>query len=234
MDELFLAHFFPVYFYEIMQDAIRLKIIIVLFLLFKINIACAQGTVFHTISKWGKEPGSSVDTRLTNSGPASIDSVTNRYQIMQPIRVNNKDTGSTNIAMRSQKIPFSYPLGTFKITSHFGYRVHPVTGNNRVHSGVDLQASYEPVFAVFPGVIEETGRGGKEGYYMIVKHSKNIKTVYCHLSKMMLRKGDLVRAGQVIAISGNTGQSTGPHLHFAVRFKEAYIDPVKVFDIFQD
>lgn len=234
MNELFLVYSFQFYFYEIMQGTIRLKIIILLFLLFKINTIFSQSTVFNTIRKWEKAINPSIDTVPVNTVSLIKPSADNHSpQTIGSITMNRQEKMLNNFKT-IEKILFSYPLKKLMITSHFGYRIHPVTGNNKFHNGIDLKAFYEPVFAVFSGSIEQAGWGEKEGYYVIVKHAENVQTIYCHLAKTRLQKNESVQAGQVIGISGNTGQSTGPHLHFAVRFKEAYIDPVKVFDIFQD
>ena len=211
-----------------MQGTIRLKIIILLFLLFKINTIFSQSTVFNTIRKWEKVTNSSVVAI-----PVKTDSLVNfsadnhSSETIVSITTNKHEKRLKNFKPL-EKIPFSYPLKKLVITSHFGYRIHPVTGNNKFHNGIDLKAFYEPVFAVFSGSIEQVGWGEKEGYYVIVKHAENVQTIYCHLAKTRLQKNESVQAGQVIGISGNTGQSTGPHLHFAVKFKGRYLDPMQV------
>ncbi len=228
MNELFLVYSFQFYFYEIMQGTIRLKIIILLFLLFKINTIFSQSTVFNTIRKWEKAINPSIDTVPVNTVSLINNSADNHSpQTIGSITMNRQEKMLNNFKT-IEKIPFSYPLKKLMITSHFGYRVHPVTGNNKFHNGIDLKAFYEPVFAVFSGSIEQVGWGEKEGYYVIVKHAENVQTIYCHLAKTRLQKNESVQAGQVIGISGNTGQSTGPHLHFAVKFKERYLDPMQV------
>ena len=113
---------------------------------------------------------------------------------------------------------FRYPLRRIHVTSTFGWRRHPVTGKKSFHNGVDYRARMgEPVFAVYNGVVVETGYGKYSGKFVVLKHPGGIKTYYLHLSKILVRKGWHVKAGQVIAKSGATGRVNGPHLHFGIR-----------------
>ncbi|MFT4094197.1 MAG: M23 family metallopeptidase [Niabella sp.] len=82
---------------------------------------------------------------------------------------------------------------------------------------MDLKAYYEPVYAVADAVVKFAGWGNAEGYYIILNHG-NAETVYCHLSRLNVTAGEIVNGGQVIGITGNTGRSTGPHLHWGVRY----------------
>ena len=113
---------------------------------------------------------------------------------------------------------FRYPLRRIHVTSTFGWRRHPVTGKKSFHNGVDYRARVgEPVFAVYNGVVVQTGYSKYNGKYVVLKHPGGIKTYYLHLSKILVRKGWHVKAGQVIAKTGATGRVNGPHLHFGIR-----------------
>ncbi|MPS73099.1 MAG: M23 family metallopeptidase [Chryseobacterium sp.] len=114
------------------------------------------------------------------------------------------------------------------VTSPYGKRIHPLFGTARMHSGIDLKAYYENVYAVMDGIVTETGwdpRGG--GHFIKVKHYNYFETAYLHLSEIYYKAGEFVKAGFVIAKSGNTGNSTGAHLHFAVRENGKHINPVR-------
>ena len=114
------------------------------------------------------------------------------------------------------------------VTSHYGYR--PKFG--RTHKGVDLRAAIgDTVYSAFSGRIRLTRyeRGGY-GFYVIVRHENGLETVYGHLSRFLVKPNQYVRAGQPIALSGNTGRSTGPHLHFETRFMGYAINPEAIFD----
>ncbi len=112
---------------------------------------------------------------------------------------------------------FRYPLRRIHVTSTFGWRRHPVTGKRSFHNGVDYRARVgEPVFAVYNGVVLKTGYSKNNGKFIVLKHPGGIKTYYLHLSRILVRKGWHVKAGQIIARTGATGRVNGPHLHFSI------------------
>ncbi|OAV71060.1 Murein hydrolase activator NlpD precursor [Bacteroidales bacterium Barb6] len=122
---------------------------------------------------------------------------------------------------------FVLPLtGTFKVTSKYGRR------GRRMHSGTDLSIpTGDTVRAAFDGRvrIRDFERRGY-GNYLVIRHPNGLETVYGHLSKLMVNEDDIVRAGDPIALSGNTGRSTGSHLHFETRFLGLALDPQALFD----
>lgn len=112
------------------------------------------------------------------------------------------------------------------ITSSYGTRTHPIFGTKKMHNGIDLQANYENVYTIMDGIVTAAGwdpKGG--GNYMKVKHFNRFETSYLHLSEMYYRPGEKVSAGFIIGKSGNSGISTGPHLHFAVKEFGQSINP---------
>lgn len=122
----------------------------------------------------------------------------------------------------------SMPIdGKMNITSGFGSRVHPVLGYAKMHFGIDIAAAYQKVRSVLDGTVTEVGYDSASGNFMKVRHSDKYETSYSHLSEMYYRTGDKVKAGYIIAKSGNTGRSTGPHLHFAVKENGQFINPLK-------
>lgn len=116
-----------------------------------------------------------------------------------------------------------------KLTSFFGYRKHPIFGYTQFHGGIDISLHYQPVMAARDGVVHYAGYMGGYGLAIILNHGKDYKTLYAHLSKINVRQGQFVKAGTKIAISGNTGFSTGPHLHFEVLYKGTPVNPLKFF-----
>ena len=113
------------------------------------------------------------------------------------------------------------------ITSPFGSRKHPIFGMEKMHNGADLKANYEKVYSVMDGVVTASGWDSKGGGNFIkIKHSDSFVTSYLHLSEIYYRVGELVKAGFIIAKSGNSGNSTGPHLHFSVSENGNYINPI--------
>ena len=112
------------------------------------------------------------------------------------------------------------------ITSPYGTRMHPIFGASKFHNGIDLAANSENVYSVLDGIVTETGwdnNGG--GNYIKVNHFNRFETAYLHLSEIYYRVGEFVKAGFIIAKSGSSGNSTGPHLHFSVKEFGQSINP---------
>ena len=105
------------------------------------------------------------------------------------------------------------------ITSIFGWRVHPISGNYRIHSGTDLGADQgTPVIAVTDGRVASADYLGGYGLAVILRHENNTQeSFYAHLSQILVQPGEEVTQGTVIGLVGSTGNSTGPHLHFEWR-----------------
>ncbi len=113
------------------------------------------------------------------------------------------------------------------VTSEFGYRRDPFTGERRGHSGMDLAVpTGTSVRAALPGTVTvSTYNRGGYGYYVMIDHGNGLSTLYGHNSQLLARVGQTVEAGDVIALSGSTGRSTGPHLHFEVRINGERTNP---------
>lgn len=126
---------------------------------------------------------------------------------------------------------FIWPTTSTYITSPFGFRIHPVTGAYTGHTGVDIGVGMgSPVYAAASGTVIVAGRYGGYGYAVVIDHGSGISTLYGHNSSVSVSVGQNVKQGQVVASSGSTGISTGPHLHFEVRVNGAYVDPMSYFN----
>jgi murein DD-endopeptidase MepM/ murein hydrolase activator NlpD len=112
-----------------------------------------------------------------------------------------------------------------RITSRFGYRRHPIRGYRHLHSGMDIGVAYKSVRAARDGQVMFAGYLGSYGKAVIIRHEGGFKTLYAHLSKTHVRPGQFVKAGGRIATSGNTGSSTGAHLHFEVIKNNRAVNP---------
>ena len=124
----------------------------------------------------------------------------------------------------------TWPLpGFYTITSPFGMRFHPILKQNRLHTGVDI-AGYNcngsKVVAAADGVVLVSKYNSAYGNYIVIDHGGGITTLYGHSSKLEVKVGDKVKAGQEIMKVGTTGYSTGPHLHFEVRENGNYVNPL--------
>lgn len=125
----------------------------------------------------------------------------------------------------SGKGPLLVPVNA-PITSEFGWRVHPVLGTERFHSGMDFGADYgTPIVAAGPGIVILADWYGGYGNAVIIDHGNGISTLYGHGSELLVQSGQAVTLGQPIATVGSTGLSTGPHLHFEVRQEGEPVDP---------
>lgn len=123
-----------------------------------------------------------------------------------------------------QYLNMAFPLKRIQINSEFGMRRHPVTHKYCMHNGVDLQARYEPVFSMLTGKVVSVAYNKRSGKYVTIQTGE-YSICYCHLSNIVVKRGDYVIAGEVIAMSGNTGMSTGPHLHLTIKKNGKVIDP---------
>ena len=125
---------------------------------------------------------------------------------------------------------FHMPTAPTYVTSPYGYRRR----FRRMHKGVDLKVQIgDTIYAAFDGRVRLTKFEGRRigyGYYVVVRHTNDLETVYGHLSKFLVEPGAYVKAGDPIALGGNTGRSTGPHLHFETRYMGYAINPMAIFD----
>ncbi len=125
-------------------------------------------------------------------------------------------------------IPSGSPVEYNGITSKFGYRIHPTLNKKEYHPGTDLKAQMDtPVYATADGLVEWAGMHKSSGYgkLIILEHVYGFKTYFGHLNKVMIKSGQFVKKGQLIAYSGNTGLSNGPHLHYEIRFIHRVLNP---------
>lgn len=128
----------------------------------------------------------------------------------------------------------SIPVGlphNGRITSRYGYRRNPFTNRGReLHSGVDFKGRVgQPVKVTANGRVSYAGYMGNYGYVVMVKHSDGYETRYAHLSKLRVKKGDYIQVGETVGLLGNTGRSTGPHLHYEILLRGKKINPQNYF-----
>ncbi|GAD80780.1 M23 family metallopeptidase [Vibrio ezurae] len=136
-------------------------------------------------------------------------------------------TSSVRLNMLNN-IPNGSPVGDVRVSSHYGYRIHPKTGKKTLHRGIDYAVNTgAPVYASADGVVEVVRPSNVgSGNFLKLQHSYGFSSSYSHLQKFKVKAGDFVEKGQLIAYSGNTGFSTGPHLHYEIRFVGRALDPL--------
>lgn len=126
---------------------------------------------------------------------------------------------------------WTWPVpGVYHLTSGFGPRIDPVEGIDGFHYGLDIGASAgTPIVAAKPGIVIVAGPWGDYGNAVAIKHDDGTSTRYGHMSRVAVRRGQQVNAGDVIGYVGSTGKSTGSHLHFEVRVGDEAVDPLRFF-----
>ena len=123
--------------------------------------------------------------------------------------------------------------GTYRISSTFGRRTDPITGRSASHEGVDFACKTgNPIYATADGVVESV----KTEYFgygknVIINHGFGYKTRYAHMDEISVREGDRIVRGKYIGTAGNTGKSTGPHLHYEVLYRNAHVNPYNYYDL---
>ncbi|AWG43112.1 M23 family peptidase [Candidatus Borreliella tachyglossi] len=124
---------------------------------------------------------------------------------------------------------FIFPLKRFIVSSDFGLRADPFTGRESFHTGIDLAAPMDSlVFCTSYGVVIVVDYNDIYGNFVVVEHKNNIKSLYGHLNSYIVSKGDVLRTGDIIGRVGQTGRSTGPHLHFEILKKDTPTNPIKI------
>ena len=114
----------------------------------------------------------------------------------------------------------------WRVASGYGFRIHPISGKRSLHNGVDLAMPIgTEVRSAQTGTVTVSSEDDINGQYIIIDHGHGVKTSYCHLSERMVERGDALERDQTIGLSGNTGRSTGPHLHFVLRVGGDSVDP---------
>ena len=120
-----------------------------------------------------------------------------------------------------------FPVDEGTLTSRFGMRHHPILRRAKMHAGIDFGArSGTPVLAAAPGVVTKAGRMGAYGNIVIIDHGNGLTTRYAHLRRFKVRRGAVVKAGDLIGQVGATGRVTGAHLHFEARQNERPVNPL--------
>lgn len=126
------------------------------------------------------------------------------------------------------QIPSGSPLKKTAVTAKFGFRTHPVYKKRKMHNGIDFRAAIgTPIYATADGIVEFAGRKKSSGFgkLIVLQHNYGFKTYYAHLDKVKVKSRSFVSKGQLIGYTGNSGISTGPHLHYEVHHLYKRLDP---------
>lgn len=143
-------------------------------------------------------------------------------EIEDEIIKRSRNTGSYEGGQMQWPVP-----GYSRISSPFGYRIHPILKVKKLHTGIDIPADTgTPIVAAAAGTVIYAGTLGGYGKTVMVDHNGGIVTLYAHNSQILVKEGQVVERGETLSKAGSTGMSTGPHLHFEVRENGTYVDPM--------
>ncbi|QRN41735.1 MAG: peptidoglycan DD-metalloendopeptidase family protein [Neisseriaceae bacterium] len=218
--------------YELSQQIVSLNDSIENELGDRIDELDKANVLVDSIKKYLKNRGVSIENKLTEL--AEEESLKDKWLVSASNRTdtNNKTRGIYNHKQLSYlydtltKIPLGFAhIG--RITSPFGYRTHPITKQRgSLHSGIDIAGvTGAPVKATADGIVTFAGTSGGYGRTVKIKHGYGYSTAYAHLSKIQVRNNQTVKAGDIIGNVGNSGLSTGSHLHYEIRYNDEPINP---------
>ena len=139
---------------------------------------------------------------------------------------NKKEAFLLKQSVLNETLPTLYPVEVPYTSSSFGWRRDPFLGVRAFHSGLDFSAAHgEKIMATGAGIVTMVAKEKNYGNVLRIKHGDGLETRYAHCSKILVKKGDIIEKNQVIALVGNTGRSTGPHLHYEIRLNGRALDP---------
>lgn len=192
---------------------------------------------FETVSEYKPDGIKPTDNIVQVDNTTIIDNKNNSTELLSA-KVNSSGGKDTEIDSNNP-IPDNVSVNGYtlnknmflplrgEITSYFGERIHPISGEHSFHTGIDIAADTgTPIYSAFDGEVIVADYDQWNGYYLKITHDGEIMTVYCHCNTLFVEKGDLVKAGDKIAEVGSTGSSTGPHLHFEFRIDNVSYDPI--------
>ncbi len=196
-----------------------------------VELFCQRTSVDEVIGAFSQNNGE-IDISPTDCATATdteplgnailVSATTPNVQNVALVKTDNPSTVVNSVDM---------PLNG-RITSEFGYREHPIYGEELFHSGIDIGGDYgENITSVLSGEVVEAQYSDSYGYYIKIRHSDNTYTLYAHCQKLLKKVGERVSKGEVIAEVGSTGVSTGPHCHFEIIINGTYINPRWVLNI---
>jgi murein DD-endopeptidase MepM/ murein hydrolase activator NlpD len=175
-------------------------------------------------------------TKITRAFKIAMNTVVNLNHLIDPDKIYigqkliipvARSQERYQLASRSGNINIIWPTQG-KISSPYGWRIHPIYKRREFHTGIDIAISTgSPIYAAADGVVTFSGWSGGYGNLIIIEHRNDLQTYYGHNIELLVKEGDSVKQGRIIALSGSTGLSTGPHLHFEIRIKGQTYDPMR-------
>ena len=141
---------------------------------------------------------------------------------------NNAAGGGSGSSGKGNASGFRSPLNYLNVTCAYGWRIHPIWGDRRFHSGVDLAGNQgDPIYAIAAGTVTSAYYNEANGYMVALSHGGGYGSLYAHMTGLIVSAGQYVTEGQVIGYVGSTGWSTGPHLHFEIHYNGSTVNPMQ-------
>ena len=141
---------------------------------------------------------------------------------------HNAAGGGSGSSGKGNASGFSSPLSYLNVTCAYGWRIHPIWGDRRFHSGVDLAGNQgDPIYAIAAGTVTSAYYNEANGYMVALSHGGGYGSLYAHMTGLIVSAGQYVTEGQVIGYVGSTGWSTGPHLHFEIHYNGSTVNPMQ-------
>ncbi len=177
--------------------------------------------------------GASLRDRAISRSRAAGDTDPEKYAVhrryLPSSATHDADRIVTGAMALATALDLQWPVAIdHRISSKYGYRIHPVLKTKKFHNGVDLSVPIgTPLYSPQAGVVAVVASNSKSGKFVVIEHGHGVRTAYCHLDEIPVKKGQKLKKGALFAKSGNTGRSTGPHLHFIVRISGDTVDPLR-------
>lgn len=195
-------------------------------IIFVLICRMGYGSISDKVYKYAKETiNTNFDYKGVYNNIKTTDFKTLPAALWNKINIFKAKVEGTDSVQVFIKENFMPPLqGT--ITSNFGERTSPIDGKDEIHNGIDISCAVNTdVAASYGGTVKEVGENADYGKYIIIDHNNGIETRYNHLNSFLVDQGVKVEKGDIIGKSGNTGKSTGPHLHFSLSINGTYENP---------
>ena len=197
-----------------------------------LSLVCAMFLAMPTHAQFNTIGTTNSKHIKTVNPPKSNETLTDSSEADKPApqpmeRTVTHQTSNATLDNSNTAPLISPPLKNIRIGSGFGMRKHPIYHKRMMHNGIDLSARYENVYSMFPGTVVKVGQDGRSGKFVTVR-TGDYTISYCHLSQQLVKEKDFVIAGKNIAVSGNTGASTGPQLNITTNKDGKTFDPAKL------
>ncbi|MGH6763212.1 MAG: M23 family metallopeptidase [Phyllobacterium sp.] len=194
------------------------------------NAYQAADSIFETLAAAGIKSAVSAETSTGNSGMGGpfipVGTISNGQFEAELDELDSALERLDSARQLSRNVPIASPVSSHAVTSTFGVRTDPLIGVPALHSGIDFRAPVgQQVSATANGIVTSAGRNGGYGNMVEIDHGSGFSTRYAHMSKIDVKEGQKVTPGTIIGASGNTGRSTGPHLHYEIRRHDNATDP---------